>query len=219
LVGNIPAHGDNTPAEDGAGQEEGGRNLGKDEPSGDLHRDITAPSPSVSLEGIASDANVPDKHGQDGVVVVEIVEVKVLAHTADFGIGNVVSVENIKLALSDERWRDTLATQMLTRKSRIKIGKTLKSISRTSFLPSFFVCKRRGGVSQNRWQIGQSSTHFFLGVSFETSLDQGPRVLCFGRNVEFLDIRILNHLDTRFAIRLHRVLVIHLGRHGGERTA
>lgn len=44
------------------------------------------------------DADLPNKHGQDGVVVIQVVKLQVLAHAAYFGVGNVVSVEDVELA-------------------------------------------------------------------------------------------------------------------------
>ena len=72
-------HRDDPPDAHGAGEEEGWGDLGQDEPGGDLH-------PHVS-----------DKEEEDGVVVIQVTEFQVFGHPGDFGVGDVVTVEDVEL--------------------------------------------------------------------------------------------------------------------------
>ena len=73
-------------------------------------------------------------------------------------------------------------------------------------------------VSRDGGKLG-TKTRLFLCVPFEASLHNRPRILRLGSDFIFLEVMILNHLDTRFAILLHVVFVIYLGCHVGQAEA
>lgn len=75
-----PQHIETTPQTHTApARKKAGGDLGQDESGGDLH-------PHVS-----------DKEEEDGIVVIQVTEFQVGGHAGDFGVGDVVTVEDVEL--------------------------------------------------------------------------------------------------------------------------